>query len=302
MPELPEVETVRRGLERLVVGRRIDRVEVFEPKSFPVDSDTWVETVGTRVAGAQVVAARRRAKVLILDLDNDHSLVGHLKMTGQMVVRGQENWGAGHPDDSLLARLPDRSTRIDFAFDDGSHLFFNDQRKFGWITVVPTPAVEQIPFIARLGPEPFDPADFPEFHRRIARRSRTSVKAAILNQEVLAGVGNIYADESLWTTRLHPAQLVADVSTDQLRALYTAAAEVMTLSIDLGGSTDRNYVDAEGNKGSYLGFAHVFRREGQPCSRCGTPIRKTKVAGRGTHFCPTCQQTMPATARRPTQH
>lgn len=290
MPELPEVETVRRGLERLIVGLRIDQVKVFEPKSFPVESGTRAETVDTCVVGGRVVAARRRAKVLILDLDNGWSLVGHLKMTGQMVVRGYESWGAGHPNDSLLARLPDRSTRIDFVFDDGSHLFFNDQRKFGWITVVPTPAVEQIPFIARLGPEPFDPADFPEFRRRMARRSRTSIKAAILNQEVLAGVGNIYADEALWAACLHPARLVATIGTDQLHALYTAAAEVMTLSIDLGGSTDRNYVDAEGNKGSYLGFAHVFRREGQPCSRCGTLIRKTKVAGRGTHYCPTCQQ------------
>lgn len=290
MPELPEVETVRRGLERLVVGRRIDRVEVVEPKSFPVESGTWAQAVDAHVVGARVVAARRRGKVLILDLDNDRSLVGHLKMTGQMVVRGPEDWGAGHPTDSLLARLPDRSTRIELALDDGSRLFFNDQRKFGWITVVPTPAVEAMPFIARLGPEPFDPADFPEFARRIARRTRTSVKAAILDQEVLAGVGNIYADESLWATGLHPARRVADVTDHQLRALYTAAAEVMTLSIDLGGSTDRTYVDAEGNKGSYLGFAHVFRREGQPCSRCGTLIRKTKVAGRGTHYCPTCQQ------------
>ncbi len=290
MPELPEVETVRRGLERLIVGLRIDRVEVFEPKSFPVESGTWVEAVDTCVVGARVVAARRRAKVLILDLDNGSSLVGHLRMTGQMVVRGHESWGAGHPNESLLARLPDRSTRIDFVFDDGSHLFFNDQRKFGWIMVVPTSAVEQIPFIERLGPEPFDPADFPEFHRRIARRSRTSIKAAILNQEVLAGVGNIYADEALWAARLHPARLVSTVTAPQLRELYTAAADVMTLSIDLGGSTDRNYVDAEGNHGSYLGFAHVFRREGQPCSRCGTVILKTKVAGRGTHYCPTCQE------------
>ena len=284
---------MRRGLERLVVGRRIDRVEVFEPKSFPVESGTWVETVDAYVVGARVVAARRRAKVLILDLDSGCSLVGHLKMTGQMVVRGQESWGAGHPNDSLLSRLPDRSTRIDFTFDDGSHLFFNDQRKFGWIIVVPTPAVEQIPFIARLGPEPFDPADFPEFRRRVARRSRTSIKAAILDQEVLAGVGNIYADESLWAARLHPARLVATVSDDQLRQLYTAAAEVMTLSLDLGGSTDRTYVDAEGNQGSYLSFAQVFHREGLPCSRCGTLIRKTKVAGRGTHYCPTCQQDAP---------
>jgi formamidopyrimidine-DNA glycosylase len=186
--------------------------------------------------------------------------------------------------------LPDRSTRVAFSFDDGSHLFFNDQRKFGWITALPTQAVDDLPFIAKLGPEPFDPADFPEFRRRIERHGRTSIKAAILNQEILAGVGNIYADESLWTTRLHPARPVADVSARKLRELFTAAADVMTLSIDLGGSTDRNYIDAEGHKGSYLGFAHVFRREGLACSRCGTTILKTRVAGRGTHYCPTCQR------------
>jgi formamidopyrimidine-DNA glycosylase len=289
MPELPEVETVRRGLERLAVGRRIDEVVVHEPKSFPVDAGTWADAIA-QVTGARIVAARRRAKVLILDLDNAHSLVAHLKMTGQMVVRGPENWAAGHPNDSFLAELPDRSTRLEFGFADGSRLFFNDQRKFGWVKVLPTEAVEQLPFIAQLGPEPFDPAAFSEFRRRIERRGRTSIKAALLDQSVVAGIGNIYADESLWAARLHPARQVALVSPRKLREVFTAAADVMLLSIDLGGSTDRNYVDAEGRRGSYLGFAHVFRREGQPCPRCGSTIVKTRVAGRGTHLCPRCQR------------
>jgi formamidopyrimidine-DNA glycosylase len=289
MPELPEVETVRRGLERLTVGRRIDDVVVHEAKSFPVEAGTWTDAIGL-ILGARVTAARRRAKVLILDLDNDHSLVVHLKMTGQMVVRGPENWGAGHPNDSLLAQLPDRSTRLEFGFDDGARLFFNDQRKFGWIKLMPTTAVEQLPFIAALGPEPFDPAAFPEFRRRIERHGRTSIKAALLDQTTVAGIGNIYADESLWATRLHPAKPVGQVSARKLREVFTAAATVMSLSIELGGSTDRNYVDAEGHRGSYLGFANVFRREGQPCPRCGTTIVKTRVAGRGTHLCPHCQR------------
>jgi formamidopyrimidine-DNA glycosylase len=240
--------------------------------------------------GARVTAARRRAKVLILDLDDACSLVCHLKMTGQMVVRGEEDWGAGHPTDSLLARLPDRSTRLEFGFEDGWRLFFNDQRKFGWVRLMPTAAVERLPFIAALGPEPFDPAGFAEFRRRIARHGRTSIKAALLDQSVVAGIGNIYADESLWAGRVHPARPVAEVSPAKLRQLWRAAAEVMGLSIDLGGSTDRNYVDAEGKRGSYLGFANVFRREGQPCRRCGAIIVKTRVAGRGTHLCPHCQR------------
>ncbi|MDR0415862.1 MAG: bifunctional DNA-formamidopyrimidine glycosylase/DNA-(apurinic or apyrimidinic site) lyase [Propionibacteriaceae bacterium] len=289
MPELPEVETVRRGLERLAVGRRIGEVKVHEAKSFPVETGTWADAVRL-IEGAAVTAARRRAKVLILDLDNGLSLVAHLKMTGQMIVRGSENWGAGHPTDSFLGDLPDRSTRLEFGLSDGSRLFFNDQRKFGWVKAVPTDEVEQLPFIAALGPEPFGPAGFPEFRRRIARRARTSIKAALLDQTVVAGIGNIYADESLWMARLHPAKTVGDVSARQLRAVYDAAGEVMTLSIDLGGSTDRNYVDAEGKRGSYLGFANVFRREGQPCRRCGAAIVKTRVAGRGTHLCPHCQR------------
>ncbi|MDR1213653.1 MAG: bifunctional DNA-formamidopyrimidine glycosylase/DNA-(apurinic or apyrimidinic site) lyase [Propionibacteriaceae bacterium] len=348
MPELPEVETVRRGLERLLVGRRLTELVVREAKSWQVDpvlldrldgglgaagaADSAAPSVGTAVSaapsadpvqppapaiqldparppapalqldpvqravledhliGAKVTGARRRAKVLILDLERACSLVCHLKMTGQMVVRGDEDWGAGHPTDSLLARLPDRSTRLEFGFESGWRLFFNDQRKFGWVRLTPTAAVEQLPFIAALGPEPFDPAGFAEFRRRIARHGRTSIKAALLDQSVVAGIGNIYADESLWAGRVNPARPVAAVSPAKLRQLWQAAAEVMSLSIDLGGSTDRNYVDAEGKRGSYLGFANVFRREGQPCRRCGATIVKTRVAGRGTHLCPHCQR------------
>ncbi|MDR1450293.1 MAG: bifunctional DNA-formamidopyrimidine glycosylase/DNA-(apurinic or apyrimidinic site) lyase [Propionibacteriaceae bacterium] len=289
MPELPEVETVRRGLERLAVGRRISDVVIHEAKSFPVEAGTR-EDAAARLVGAKVTAARRRAKLLILDLDDDLSLVAHLKMTGQMVVRGSEDWGAGHPTASLLAKLPDRSTRLEFGFDDGSRLFFNDQRKFGWVKALPTAAVEQLPFIAALGPEPFDPTGYTEFRRRITRHSRASLKASLLDQTIVAGIGNIYADESLWAARLHPAVPVGQVSARKLREVFQAAGQVMQLSIDLGGSTDRNYVDAEGNPGAYLGFANVFRREGQPCHRCGTTIVKTRVAGRGTHLCPRCQR------------
>jgi formamidopyrimidine-DNA glycosylase len=132
---------------------------------------------------------------------------------------------------------------------------------------------------------------WPEFHARVRRHGATTIKAAILNQEVLAGVGNIYADESLFAARIHPSKRVDDVSDRKLHELLREAARVMRLSIDHGGSTDRNYVDAEGRRGNYLdGVAQVFRREGRPCPRCGTAIVKTRVAGRGTHICPKCQK------------
>jgi len=282
MPELPEVETVRRGLQRLIVGRTITSIEVLHPKSFIGE---------TTVVGRRFVATRRRAKLLLLDLDDNRTLAVHLKMTGQLVVQGNEHWGGGHPTDSLIGQLPDRSTKVIIGLDDGSQLFFNDQRIFGWIRLVSPAEVEAM--TAHYGPEPMDDDAWPRFRDRVHRRTRSPIKAAILDQEVVAGIGNIYADEALWATKLNPATPVGIISDRSLKRLLTAAAEVMTLSIELGGSTDRNYVDAEGKRGSYLTFAQVFRREGQPCSRCGKLIVKTRVAGRGTHWCPKCQPFIP---------
>lgn len=287
MPELPEVETVRRGLQRLIVGRTIKHILHDTPKSFPNPKSE----VGEFALGANVLGVRRRAKVLLIDLSSHYTFVVHLKMTGQLVFVGRERWGAGHPNDSLVKELPDRSTRVTIEFTDGSRLFFNDQRKFGWVRLVPTIAVPEIDFMKRVGPEPLeDSFTATEFIPRIRRRNNTTIKAAILDQAVLAGVGNIYADEALWAARIHPATRVRDVGDNQLDTLLTAIKDVMTLSIEHGGSTDKNYVDAEGNRGSYLQFANVFRREGQPCPRHpDVLIEKTRVAGRGTHICPVCQ-------------
>jgi formamidopyrimidine-DNA glycosylase len=288
MPELPEVETVRAGLAQLLPGKKITAVSHDNAKSFPnaqVDVDQFL-------IGSKVIEVRRRAKVLLIELDTKHTLVAHLKMTGQMVYRSKAaNFGAGHPNDSLIGELPDKSTRVMIEFSDGSKLFFNDQRKFGWMRLIPTAEVLQIDFFKKAGPEPLS-ADFTPaiFKERIARRARTNIKAAILDQTTLAGVGNIYADESLWMAKIHPQTLVGSVSSQKLNALYNAIREVLQLAIDKGGSSDRNYVDAEGRRGSYLKFANVFRREGQPCNRCGTTIIKTRVAGRGTHICPNCQK------------
>lgn len=321
MPELPEVETIRLGLSRLIVGKTLKGAHNYNsPKSFP-NSEA---DVAQFLVGSMVTEVRRRAKVLLIELSSGYTLMTHLKMTGQVVyiaftnasggsgslgAKGQlvlprsagkaepsspdvsvTRWGGGHPSDSLVGRLPDTTTREHLEFSDGSRLYFNDLRKFGWMKLIPTVEVEHIDFMKKVGPEPLsDLFTAKEFVERIRRRNGTTVKAAILDQTVLAGVGNIYADESLWAAKIHPATRVKDVTDKQLAALLLAIKTVLALSIEKGGSTDKNYVDAEGKKGSYLKFANVFRLEGKPCPRCGTTIEKIRVAGRGTHICPVCQ-------------
>ena len=312
MPELPEVETVRRGLANLLPGRTVLRSTTIDsPKSFP-NAPSDVEQF---LYEATIVGVRRRAKVLIIDLSSEYSLVVHLKMTGQLVFRGEDrvqnleygirnlevkvsdpsesltSFAGGHPNDSLVGQLPDRSTRVQIDFTDGSHLFFNDQRKFGWIKLVPTTMVEQMPFFQKVGPEPLDPkTKSEEFIQRVRRRSGSMIKPVILDQAVIAGVGNIYADECLWAAHIHPETRSGKLSDEQLNTLFIELVKILQLSIDQGGSTDRNYVDAEGRKGNYLKFANVFRREGQACHRHpDQEILKIRVAGRGTHICPVCQ-------------
>lgn len=305
----------------LLPGRVFASVSHDTDKSFPNAS----ADANAFLVGASVTAVKRRAKVLLIELSSNYSLVIHLKMTGQLVFVGQADkqnggritkdgegrpsssfgvprsesdevrFGAGHPNDSLVGHLPDKSTRVTFEFTDGSHLYFNDQRKFGWVRLLPTAEVPNIDFMRKVGPEPLD-ASFTgeQFIERLMRRKNTNIKAALLDQTVIAGVGNIYADESLWGAKIHPATLVRNVSKQKLSALFTELQYVLNLSIQKGGSSDKNYVNAEGKKGSYLSFARVFRREGQACPRCGATILKLRVAGRGTHICPREQKLVKA--------
>ncbi|HUD10456.1 MAG TPA: bifunctional DNA-formamidopyrimidine glycosylase/DNA-(apurinic or apyrimidinic site) lyase [Candidatus Saccharimonadales bacterium] len=287
MPELPEVETVRIGLSSLLPGLIISDVSFDWAKSFP-NSATDVEQF---LVGAKIVTVKRRAKVLLIELSSKYSLIVHLKMTGQLVFRGEHNFGAGHPTNSLVSKLPDKSTRVVLSFTSGEQLFFNDQRKFGWVRLVPTAEVLNIDFFKKIGPEPLA-ADFTwkDFRERLLRRPNSNIKAVLLDQTVIAGVGNIYADESLWGAKIHPASLVRSLSNQDFKKLHDELVYILKLAIKKGGSTDRNYVNAEGKKGSYLSFARVFRREGKPCLRCGATIVKLRVAGRGTHICPQCQK------------
>lgn len=286
MPELPEVETVRRGLHTLLLGKVVQSQTHDTPKGFP----NTTSDVRQFLIGATVTDVRRRAKVLMIDLSTGYSLVVHLKMTGQLVYVGDTRFGAGHPNDSLVNALPDKSTRVTLTFSDNSSLYFNDQRKFGWMRLLPTLEIPNIPFMQKVGPEPLsDDFSVNDFAQRLARRPKTNIKAALLDQSVIAGVGNIYADESLWGAKVHPKRLVSSLTENEIQLLYTDLREVMNLAIQKGGSSNHTYINAEGKKGSYMDFARAFRREGLPCPRCGALIEKSRVAGRGTHTCPVCQ-------------
>ena len=288
MPELPEVETVRRGLAGLILDKNISSIETDWAKSLPISE----EDIKKQVIGSHFINIARRGKLLILELNTRHSLLVHLRMTGQLVFRSKsEKFAAGHPNDSLIGKLPDKSTRVIITFADGSKLFFNDQRKFGWMSLAENRNLDKIKFLEKMGPEPLEENfTFEVFLSRLKLRWNSQIKAVLLDQHIIAGIGNIYADESLWMSKVHPLTKVSDISISKLKVLHKSIVEVLLTSIEKGGSTDRNYVNAEGKKGSYISFAKVFRREGQACYRCGTVIKKMRAAGRGTHICPKCQK------------
>lgn len=305
MPELPEVETIRRGLEKFILGQKIIEVQVFSDKSFVGPSEL--------VTGQKIIKLHRRGKALLIDLSNQVSLMIHLRMTGQLIFRrfGTENgkkltemiesghfhtkladqtsFAGGHPTNSFFTDLPNSQTRVQIKLETGT-LFFNDQRKFGFIKVLATAEIAQDAFIKKLAKEPWqlDPTDF---YRVLQRHPSANIKALLLDQSVVAGIGNIYADEALFDAAIDPRSRAAALSQEQSKKLLSSACKVMDASIDSGGSTMATYVRADGTKGDYLEkFAQVFRRENLPCRRCGDTIIKIRVAGRGTHLCPNCQK------------
>lgn len=285
MPELPEVETIRRGLEECIVkekGGKILKVEILEKKSFIGDS--------SKIIGASVKAFRRRGKALIFDFANEMSLICHLRMTGQLIwTSNEKRFAGGHPNDNFIAELPNKQTRVTIIFEKGM-LFFNDQRKFGFMKVLRTEDVENDSFIRKLAKEPWKMSG-EELFEKLQRHKGAPIKSVILDQTIVAGLGNIYADEALYYARINPKRKAGSVSRSEADILIEGARIVMDRSLEAGGSTIRNYVKSDGTKGDYLElFAKVFNRQGKRCERCGTIIVKTKIGGRGTHFCPECQK------------
>lgn len=288
MPELPEVETVRIQLIDKIVGKIIKGVEVFHSKSARND-----ESIEDKLVGKKVEHIDRIGKLMIFSFaqENDLFMLAHLKMTGQFfyVEDGKVATGGGHSMSENDTRvLPGRHTRVAFYFKDGSALYFNDMRIFGYVKLSDAKGVAN----AKLGygPEPIaDDFDIKEFTTKLNKRSIV-VKAALLDQKFVAGLGNIYVDEALYRARVSPARPSNKVTKKEAAAIAAAAKAVMLESIAVGGTTFQNFKDTKGENGNFKDFLQVFGKQGTPCSRCGNSIKKIRVAGRGTHYCPNCQK------------
>jgi formamidopyrimidine-DNA glycosylase len=271
VPELPEVETVRRRLEPVLVGRRFERVEILDARlTRPHDP----LGVAAELTGERVRALERRGKYLVVRFESGRALLIHLRMTGSLLHGAKLE--------------PDPYRRAVIELDDGSKVAYRDVRRFGtWLLAEPD---ELEPYLAeRLGREPLD-ASFTT--RRLAetlKGRRAPVKAAILDQRRLAGVGNIYADEALWRARIHPRRPAGELDEHELRALHRGIRDALRAGIARQGATLRDYRTPDGGSGRMQHEFKVYGREGEPCERCGRPIEKIRAAGRGTWFCPGCQ-------------
>jgi formamidopyrimidine-DNA glycosylase len=286
MPELPEVETVRRSLVEHILHKKITSIDAPPSKILRPTKNR----VATVLLGNHFVDIERVGKLLIFVLDNqqDHILI-HLKMTGQLVyVKKLNSIAGGHTlTETDVTNLPHRHTRASIHFVDGSVLYFNDMRMFGYIEQADLTQVHKVK--QKFGPELISPEmNQAELIHKL-KKVRTTIKAALLNQSLVAGIGNIYADEMCFAARIHPARRANTLTTSEYKKLLNSGRDILLRSIAARGTTFSNFVDGNGSKGNFLSQLLVYGHGGEPCPRCSKILAKSKVAGRGTVFCTTCQ-------------
>jgi formamidopyrimidine-DNA glycosylase len=280
VPELPEVETVRAVLEPKLVGRRLERVEIFDPRLTRPDDPAGV---AAQLEGERIAALDRRGKYLIVRFASGRVLLIHLRMTGQLLHVNGERLPAGDTHRRAVVRL-----------DDGSDVIYRDVRRFGTWQLVEEDELGRY-LAERVGREPLVRAfTSPRLAEVLAGR-RAPVKAVLLDQRRLAGVGNIYADEALWRARVHPLRPAGELGPEEITALHRGIRGALRAGIARQGATLSNYRTPDGDRGSMQEEFRVYGRTGESCDRCGTPIEKIRVAGRGTWYCPLCQRLSPAT-------
>ncbi len=285
MPELPEVETIKRGLEQLIIRMEIDKVDVRLAKMVHGNPDS--------VTGGTIIRVNRRGKGLLIDLDNGYSLAIHVKMTGQLIFRGFGAVKNFHPTVTAPSDLPNKYTHVIFSLrtkneEQRAKLFYNDIRQFGWIKIVKTVEAENLPFFSALGPEPLSSLTFEHFNT-ILLRSRSPIKQVLMDQSRMAGIGNIYANDALFLAGIHPLRPANNLTEDESRKLFAAVESVLREGIRSGGASEENFVNAIGEKGFYQEKFLVYKQTGKPCKNCGTPIERIVLGGRGTFLCSVCQ-------------
>jgi formamidopyrimidine-DNA glycosylase len=276
MPELPEVETVRRGLQHLVTGYKITQAQQLHPRALKPESIAPLESL----QGAKITGTNRRGKFMWLTLNRPYVLVAHLGMSGQFLIHQKDRPRATHVRAHFTLSKPLRT----------QELVFNDQRTFGWLSVEET--TNNIPASAQhIAPDPFDPFFDKDATIKNYRKRNIKIKTALLNQEIMSGVGNIYADETLWRAKIHPEISTADLTPKKLANIIDFATEVMSEAINQGGTSfDDLYINVNGESGFFEQSLAAYGQEDQPCPRCGTPIKRITFGQRSSHFCPRCQR------------
>lgn len=283
MPELPEVETIKIGLQKKIIGLKISKIQVNSARSFVGDPN--------QVKGQKLLKIWRKAKILGIELSGNVTLLFHLKMTGQLIWVGEKSrLIGGHPTPDMVDKMPNTHTRVIFSFSDGSHLYFNDQRRFGWVRIVNSGQLTADSSLKNLGPEPLEK----EFSREVLKENLLKhksmpIKVAIMDQKVVSGVGNIYASEACFNAKLDPRKKIAELTDKEFKKLHGGIIKSLQDGIKFGGSSRAHFVDPEGKKGYFLDYAYCYGRDKHPCKICGTKIKKIQLGGRGTYFCEHCQ-------------
>jgi formamidopyrimidine-DNA glycosylase len=275
MPELPEVETIKRELEKVVIGKKITDIIVNNPK---VIREPKKEKFVADLKNVAIKKIIRKGKLLIFELSSGKSLTIHLKMTGQLIYPSHQKLGGGVN--------PGEISRVSFRFSDNTLLDFNDNRLFGELRIVDD--WQKMKFIKELGPEPFD-LSAKEFKKMLASK-KTKIKILLLDQRFISGIGNLYANETLFRARIHPERPGNSLSDKEKELLFEEIKNVLSEAIHYKGSSIDQYVQVSGEPGDYVKYHKVYDREGEPCFKCGSKVKRITLGGRGTYFCPSCQK------------
>lgn len=288
MPELPEVETLKKDLTRVIKGRTIKSVQVDWPKMVKPLS---IKSFQQKLKNKKITGIKRRAKMLIFELSNNDFLLIHLKMTGQLIFQPKSGKAVvgGHPQEGGVENLPNKYTHVIITFKDGSTLFFNDLRKFGWIRYVRLSELEKE--LEKFGLEPLTKEfTFEKFKEILTRYPNRKIKQLLGDQTLVAGLGNIYLDESCFCAKIKPTRKVITLKPREIKDLFNCIPKVLKLAISKKGTSFRDYVQLDGKQGRMVKWLKVYNKKGQKCQRCGGVIKKIKLNQRGTHFCPKCQR------------